>query len=244
VAIWFADSHLQGRAGRNEADGVARDRVVDLGGLTFGQRERCVGRADQDVDLVDVQCMAVLAEPESPWVGIRYLDDEHAFGIGPGAAQLTDRAAGMQRQGAPAVGIGRCSDRRHHPRRLPLEQRAEAPEVRGREPDVGARIPQRPLQRTEETREIVNALAREQFGENREQRAVDPQIRPVLPLAQRAQERGRLAGTQRNPQGVGGLEQGGGLLGGELLRHGVTLSSPATRARWVALSATAGAQIA
>ena len=57
-----ADPRLQGRAGRDEVDGVSRDRLVDIGGrrIASGQRERCVGRAHEDVDLVDVQRMAML----------------------------------------------------------------------------------------------------------------------------------------------------------------------------------------
>ena len=148
----------------------------------------------------------ILAEPESPRVRVGYLDDQQPVGIGSRAAQLADRAARVQRQGAPAVGVRRRRDGRHHARRLSLEQRAEAPEVRWREPDVGAGIPQRTLERSEEARQIVDARAREQFRADREKRAVDAQIRPVLPLAQRAQERGRLAWAERHPHGVRGLE--------------------------------------
>ena len=57
---------------------------------------------------------------------------------------------------------------------------------------------------------------------DREQRAVDAQIGPVLALAERAHERGRLAGAERHPQRVGGLKARGGLLGGELLGHGAS----------------------
>ena len=149
--------------------------------------------------------MAMLvAKPERSRVGVGYLDDEQPVGIGARAAQLADRAARVQRQRAPAVGVGRRRDGRHHARRLPLEQRPEAAEVRGREPDVGAGVPQRPLERAEEARQVVHAGPREQFGADREQRAVDAQIRPVLALAERAQERRRLAGPERHPQRVGG----------------------------------------
>jgi hypothetical protein len=66
----------------------------------------------------------------------------------------------------------------------------------------------------------MNAGPREQFGADREQRAVDAQICPVLALAERAHERRRLAGAQRHTQRVVGLESCGGLLGGQLLGHG------------------------
>ena len=126
----------------------------------------------------------------------------------------------MQRQRAPAVGVGRRGDGRHHARRLSFEQRPEAPEVRGREPDVGAAVSQRPLERTEEARQVRDAGPGEQLGEDREQRTVDTQICPVLALAERAQEGRRLAGAERHAQRVVGLQAGGGLLGGELLGHG------------------------
>jgi hypothetical protein len=45
---------------------------------------------------------------------------------------------------------------------------------------------------TEEARQVVNAVAREQFGTHRKQGTKDAQIGPVLTLAERPQERGRL----------------------------------------------------
>jgi hypothetical protein len=125
----------------------------------------------------------------------------------------------MQRQRAPTVCVGRRCDRRHHPRGLGLKQRTEAAEIRGGELDVGARIPQRPLEWTVETGEVVHAGTREQFGTDREQRAVDAKIRPVLALAERTQERGRLTGPQGHSQSVFGVEPRGGLLGGQFLWH-------------------------
>ena len=110
--------------------------------------------------------------------------------------QLADGAARVQRQGAPAVGVGRRRDGRHDARRLRFEQRPEAPEVSRREPDVGAAVPQGPLERTEEARQIVNSRARKQFRADGEQGAVDPQVGPVRARAERAQECGRLAGAE------------------------------------------------
>ena len=132
---------------------MPRDRRVDVGGRCFaaGQRERGVGRGHQHVDLVDVQRMGVLVpEPERPREGIRNLHDEHPIGIGARAAQFGDRPAGVQRQGAPAVGVRRRRDGRHHARCLLLEQRPEAAKVGRGEFDVGAHVPQRPLERTVE----------------------------------------------------------------------------------------------
>jgi hypothetical protein len=65
----------------------------------------------------------------------------------------------------------------------------------------------------------VHAGTREQFGTDREQRAVDAKIRPVLALAERTQERGRLTGPQGHSQRVFGVEPRGGLLGGQFLWH-------------------------
>ena len=123
-----------------------------------------------------------------------------------------------------------CSDREHQPSAsggvatvvitrgaCRFEQRPEAPEVRGRELDVGAGCQQRPLERTEEARQVVHAGPREQFGADREQRAVHPKVGPVLALAERTQERGRLAGAERDAQRVVGCQACGGLLGGQLV---------------------------
>ena len=73
-------------------------------------------------------------------------------GSAPARCIFIDRATGVQRQGTPAVGVGRSCDGRHHARRLPLEQRTEAAEVGGRELDIRARAKQRPLERAEEAR--------------------------------------------------------------------------------------------
>jgi hypothetical protein len=79
----------------------------------------------------------------------------------------------MQRQRAPAILIGRGHDGRHHARALPLEERAEAPEVRRRELDVGAVGEQRALERPEEAGQVVHSAAREEFGADCEKRTVD-----------------------------------------------------------------------
>ena len=60
----------------------------------------------------------------------------------------------------------------------------------------------------------------EKRGADAEQRAVDPQVVPVVALTERRHERGRLPGRERDPERVGGLEAGGGIGGGELLGHG------------------------
>ena len=66
-------------------------------------------------------------------------------------------------------------------------------------------IPQRPLERTVEAGKVMDAGTREQFGADREQRTVDAQIRPVLALAERTQERGGLAGPEWHSQSVFGV---------------------------------------
>jgi hypothetical protein len=75
----------------------------------------------------------------------------------------------------------------------------------------------------------MNAGPREQFGADREQRAVDAQICPVLALAECTHERRRLAGAERHTQRVVGLQPCGGLLGGELFGHGATLPTRLSR---------------
>ena len=72
----------------------------------------------------------------------------------------------------------------------------------------------------------MNALPREKFGADREQCAVDAQIGPIVALTQRAHEGRRLAGSERHPQRVGGLDPCGGLLGGQLFGHGAGYYRP------------------
>ncbi len=203
---------------------MPRDRVVDVGGFALWQRERCVGRRTRTS--ISSTCSAWRSgAPHQARKSLDTspnLDDEQRVGIGARTAQLADRATRVQRKGAPAVGIGRGRDGRHHARRLPFEQRTEASEVRRREADVGSGIPKRTLERSEEARRVVDVRSREQFGTDREQRAVDAQIRPVIALAKHAQERGRLSWAERHPQGVRGLEPRGGLLDGELGWHAAT----------------------
>ena len=217
-----ADARLQRRTGRDVVDGVPGDFLVDVGGLCVTSRQ-CQGRvcrAHQHVDLVDVQRVAMLfAEPERPRVGVGDLDDEQPFRVGARAVQFADRAACVQRQGAPTVGVGRRRDRRHHPRGLGLQQWTEATEVRGGELDVGTHVAQGPLERTVRSRTGNGRRTGEQFGADGEQRAGDAKIRPVLALAQGTQERRWLAGPERHSQRVFGVEPRGGLFGTQFLWH-------------------------
>ena len=113
-----ADARLQRRTGRDVVDGVPGDLLVDVGGRCLASRQSKgrVRRTHQHVDLVDMQRVAVLfAQPERARVGVGHLDDEKPIRVGARAVQLANRAARVQRQGAPAVGVGRSCDRRHHP---------------------------------------------------------------------------------------------------------------------------------
>ena len=215
-----ADPGLQGGAVGDEAAGLAGDRGVDLGRLGLGEGERLRLRGDQDVDLIDVDRVAVLGRQAqgAREVG-RGLDHEQAGGIGARAAELLDRAAGVQREAAPARLVGRAGDRRHHPRRLLLEQRLEAAEVRRGEADVGAGVAQRALDRAEEAGEVVDVRMLEGLRPGEQQGAVDPQLRPIVALAERRHERRRLAGAERDPERVRRLEPGGCLLWGDRVRH-------------------------
>jgi hypothetical protein len=56
-----------------------------------------------------------------------------------------------------------------------------------------------------------------------QQGAVDPQLLPVVALAERLEEGRGLAGAERDPERVAGLEPRGGLLRGEGLGHCRTL---------------------
>ena len=129
------------------------------------------------------------------------LHDQQAVRILAGPAQLTDRAPGMERQAAPALAGGRGSHRRHHPRALLLQQRGEPAEVGRGEADVRAALAERALDRAEEAREVVHARVVEERGADQQQGAVDAEVLPVVPFAQRREERRGLAGAQRASQG-------------------------------------------
>ena len=147
------------------------------------------------------------------------LDDEQAVRIAPRAVQLVDRAARVEREAAVAVAVRRRRDRRHHPRRLLREQRLEPAEVRRREADVRARVAQHPLERAEEPGQVVHVRVVEDVAADREQRAVDAQVLPVVAPAERLEELRRLPGAERDSERVGRLEPGSGLIGG----HGASV---------------------
>jgi hypothetical protein len=80
------------------------------------------------------------------------LDDEQPLGIGTGASELRHGPAGMQREAAPALLVGRRGDGRHGARGLRLEKRLEAAKVGGDEAQVLALVAKRPLDGSEEPR--------------------------------------------------------------------------------------------
>ena len=104
------------------------------------------------------------------------------------------------------VGGGGGGD--HDPRRLLLEERREAAEVGGGEADVRARVAQGPLERAEEAGQVVDAGMVEELGADQQQRAVDPQLLPVGPLAERLQQRRRLPRPERDAQRVARARSG------------------------------------
>ena len=133
-----------------------------------------------------------------------HLDHQQAIGIGGGAVELGVGAARVQGEAAPAVLVGRGGHGRHHARALLLEQGREAPEVRGREADVGALVAERALDRPPEAGEDVDAGVRVRLRPGEEQGAPDPQLLPVVAVAQRGHEGGRLAWSERDRERVAG----------------------------------------
>ncbi len=115
--------------------------------------------------------------------------------------------------------VRRRGGRRHHPGRLLLEHRLEAAEVGGGEADVGALVAQHALDRAVEARQVVDVRVVEERGEDEQQGRPDPQLLPVVPLAERLEQRRRLAGSERHREGVLGLEQPGGLFRAHPPRH-------------------------
>ena len=145
----------------------------------------------------------------------RHLDDEQPVGI--------RRRRDAARRSVPPA----CSERLHQPSASggvatvaitrgasALEQRLEAAEVRGGEADVGARITQGALDRAEEARQVVHVGCENTSVPGEQQRAVDAQLGPVVALAERREELRRLARAERDPERVGGLDSGGGVVGG------------------------------
>ena len=120
----------------------------------------------------------------------------------------------MQRERAPAVGVGSRGDRAHHPRALALVEGGEAAEVGGGEADLGAGVAEGPLERTVEAGEQMDARAGEQLGPDAEQGAVDAEVGPVVALAEGVEEARRLPGAERQPERVGGADERGCFGGG------------------------------
>ncbi len=220
-----ADPRLKRRSVVEVGAGVLGDRALGLGWLGGGQRERLLVALDEQVDLVEMQSVAVVGqEPAGARVGLRDLDDQEAVGVGARARELADRGPGVKREAAPALGIGPRRHRRHHVRRLGGEDRREAAEVGRREADVRAAVAQRPLDRPEEAREVVHVRVLEDLAEHREQRAVDAQVDPVVTARERLHKGRRLPRAERDAQRVGGADAGYGLVGAEGRWHGVTLT--------------------
>jgi hypothetical protein len=143
--------------------------------------------------------------------------------VAPGAQELGERAAGVQRERAAPVGIRGCGHGGHDPRPLALHEGGEAAKVRRREPDVGAGVAEGALDRAEEARQVVDAGMGEQLGAHGQQGSVHPQLLPVAALAQGAEQRRRLARAERQAQRVGRTQSGGGVWRRQLLGHGATL---------------------
>ena len=183
-------------------------RSASVGGGSCEREGRLVG-LDQQVDLVRVEGVEVVGrQAERRREALRDLDDAEAIGVLARAAQLRDRGAGVQREAAPAVGVGRRRGGRHHPRALLLQQRREAAKVGGGEGDVGSLVAQRALDRAVEAREVVHAGMLEDLRVDEQQRAVDAQLLPVVALAQRVEQRPRLARSQRDADACRGPRPG------------------------------------
>ncbi len=146
-------------------------------------------------------------QPRGPRIARRGLDDEQPVGVLGGAVDLADRAAGVERERAPSIGVGGGNDRAHDPRALALVKRTEAAEVGRSEADRGPGVAERPLEGPVEAGEQVDPGAAEQFGPDAEQGAVHAEVLPVVALAERRQEARRLARTERQPEGVVGPDQ-------------------------------------
>ena len=111
-----------------------------------------------------------------------------------------------------------CSERLHQPRRragaaavaitrgaCSSSSGAKRRKSAGAKLMFGAGVAQRPLDRAEEAGEVVDVGVVEELGADQQQRAVDAQVLPVVALAERLQQRGGLAGAQRDAEGVGRL---------------------------------------
>ncbi len=207
------------------------DGPIDLGRRGVGQGDRRRVRFDEKVDLVDVEGVAVFAEADRAREVLADLDDEQPIGIGARQVQFLDARARVQRQRAPAVGVGRARSRRHHAGCELAEQRAEATEVGRAEADVRPRVAQGPVERAEEPRQVVDVPMVEQVGEHGEQRAVDVELLPVVPVPHLGEQVDGLAGPEGHPERVGGSDPGRGFGRGETF-HDLADRRRPRRARW------------
>jgi hypothetical protein len=181
---------------------VVGDRLVRLGGRRIRGLHRRLVALDEDVDRVERERVDVLAAPVGAGEVLAHLDDQQPVGIGRGPAHLSHVGAGVQGQAHVPVGVRERPGGDHHPRGQRREEREEPAEVGGREPDVGAAVAQQPFERPVEPAQVVDVRMGEEVGQHREQRAVDPQVLPVRAAAQRLDERRRLSGPERHPDGV------------------------------------------
>ena len=223
---------------------VGRDRPLDLRRRRIDERERRAVALDDHVDRVHVHAVRVLRREAERAREVRVrLDDEQPVRVFARALHLAHRRARVQREAHPAVGVGRrragCDDARCEL----LGDGHEPAEVGGHELDAGAAVDEHPLGRPEEAADVADSGPAEQGVEVEQQRTEDVEVLPVVALPQRVQERRRVAGTERDPEGVAWAEQRDRLREGALLRHAPLAIRPArvpeVPARWVRAAPTA-----
>ena len=190
-----ADPGLQRVAVGDEGAGVLGDRALGVAGRRVGDRERRRVGLDEDVDLVDVERVAVA----------------RAAGRGAREARARPRRSAGGRGPRPRASISAavppaCSERLHQPSAsggaaavaitrgaCSSSSGAKRRKSAGSEADVRAGVAQDALDRAEEAREVVDVGVVEELGADQEQGAVDAQVLPVVALAERLQQRRRLA---------------------------------------------------
>ena len=208
-----ADPGLERGALGDEARGVLGDRPVGVG-RAAGRRARTARRRSRPARRSRRRAGRAGTRAASPTVRGKRSETStisSRSGSAPARCSSAIGGAGVQRQAAPAVGVGRRRGGRHHARRLLLEQRREAAEVGRREADVRAL---RRAARARSGRRTPTGSGRwggEELGADEQQRAVDPQVLPVVAL--RRAPRSSAAGwpVPSGMPSVSALEAGGGL---------------------------------
>jgi hypothetical protein len=225
-----ADPGLERRAGADVRVHVAGDRRLDVRRGCVGQQEGHAVALDDEVDLIDVHPVRELGRDPQRAREVRGdLHDHDPVGVGDRALQLVPGRPRVERQAHPPVPVRRGDRSREDARVERLDDGGEAAEVGRDELDRGADVAEQPLGRAEEPGEQPDARLGEERIQVDEQRAEDVELLEVVALAERVEELGGLAGSERDRQAVAwpdGRDRGGEIDDGHAAYFSIPDSPP------------------